>query len=74
MKPTNGRIVLFVNRIGETEGEHSPAIISRVWGDTCVNLHIMQQDALAPMRLETSRMLDESPSPQAGTWHWPRRA
>jgi hypothetical protein len=42
MKPSIGRIVHFVQNkpsgFGEGVRVHLPAIITAVWGDTCVNL------------------------------------
>jgi len=70
-KPSLGRVVLLATTAGP--GYEEPATISKVWSDTCVNLHVMQQDTLTPIRLETSRLLDESETPAPGTWHWPPR-
>jgi len=73
MKPTNGRIVHFVN---PEYGQPQAAIIAYVWGPTCVNL-ILQNgrtdfgDQVTPLR--TSVMFDDAANPQPYTWHWPPR-
>lgn len=40
-KPSVGRIVIFVFN---DRGESCPAVITRIWSDTCVNLHLMRDD------------------------------
>lgn len=69
MKPTVGRIVMY------DDGGPTPkaAIVSHVWSDTCVNLHIMDANPSAPVRLETSRLYNEVPG-SVGTWRWPERS
>jgi hypothetical protein len=77
MKPTVGRIVHFV------QGElHLPAIIVRVWSDTCVNLQVftdgsnsdqVRNTSEAPnLKWVTSVTLDETATQQR-SWHWPER-
>ena len=71
-KPTIGRIVHYKNT--ETEkgfqqgADTVPALITRVFSDTCVNLTIFQ-DAAELTRRQTSVMLGTEP----GTWAWPER-
>jgi hypothetical protein len=67
MKPSIGRIVHHVNG----QGAHEAAIISRVFSDTCVNLHVMQDDDTEPFRRITSVLQDEIVRPNS--WHWPER-
>lgn len=72
MKPTVGRIVIFqqgahAEPINGTR-EH-PAIITRVWSDTCVNLQVFFDNARpAPSAsvLHTSAAQQNSMS-----WSWP---
>lgn len=85
MKPTIGRIVHFVQKrpYGYPEGSTAvlPAMITAVWGDTCVNLQVFtdgtnsegEYGALS-LKWVTSVTLDESETPQPRTWHWPLRA
>lgn len=82
MKPTIGRIVHFVQKRPEGCGDrlvHLPAIIVAVWGDTCVNLQVFtdgqnsDSEGVVSAKWITSVTLDETPSPQARTWHWPER-
>jgi hypothetical protein len=82
MKPTIGRIVHFVQKkpSGYPEGiVHLPAIITAVWGETCVNLQVFtdgtnsDEQNMAPVKWVTSASLDASEAPQPRTWHWPER-
>lgn len=88
MKPTIGRIVHFVQfkpvAFGDKQFVHLPAIVTAVWGDTCVNLQVFTDgfnsepelgENLSPTAIKwvTSVTLDEGASPAARTWHWPER-
>lgn len=69
MKPTIGRIVLWHGEVSNGSVEH-PAIITRVWTDTCVNLTVFP-DFGVPV-LKSSQVLDEETT-QAVGWRWPPR-
>ena len=87
MKPTIGRIVHFVQdkpaqyqpKEGPRVVVHLPAIITAVWGDTCVNLQVFtdgtnsDEQNMAPVKWITSSTLDTTETPQPRTWHWPER-
>jgi hypothetical protein len=83
MKPSIGRIVHFVQDKPEVFGSgciHLPAIITAVWGDTCVNLQVFTDgynsegvDSSPGIKLITSSMCDETTEPAPRTWHWPER-
>jgi hypothetical protein len=87
MKPTIGRIVHFVQekptsyqpKEGPRVLVHLPALITAVWGETCVNLQVFtdgtnsDEQNMAPVKWITSANLDASDAPQARTWHWPER-
>lgn len=80
MKPSIGRTVHFVLDRGPNKGQHRPAVIVRVWSDTCVQLQVFtDSDA-------TDRYNDQIPNPLWATsvtydetaekiysWHWPER-
>lgn len=86
MKPTIGRIVHFVQekpvayqpKDGPRALVHLPAIITAVWGDSCVNLQVFTDGTnsddqnMSPVKWVTSATLDEAGS-QPRTWHWPER-
>lgn len=81
MKPAIGRIVHYVQKKPAGYGEgvvHLPAIVTAVWGETCVNLQVFTDGTnsddqnMAPMKWITSASLDESGT-QDRTWHWPER-
>lgn len=60
-KPTLGRIVLFYDTVSA-----SPAIITNVFSDECVNLTVFN-DGDTPTSRHTSVSLGTSP----GQWGWP---
>lgn len=84
MKPSIGRIVHFIKKKTIHYGEelvHLPAIITAIWGDTCVNLQVFTDGTNSeegpngnPQSVKwiTSVTLDESAT-QPYTWHWPER-
>lgn len=89
MKPTIGRLVHFVQRkpamYQPAAGSdapfalvHLPAIITAVWGDTCVNLQVFTDGTnsdemnMAPIKWVTSSSLDATAT-QERSWHWPER-
>jgi len=61
-----GRIVHYV----ETNAEHSPALVTRVWGNGAANITVFTDQKL-PKTL-VSVALDETDF-IAGTIHWPER-
>lgn len=77
MKPTIGRIVIY----NTTEEEQAfmrqgpecnaatqlPAVITAVWGDTCVNLRVIADGGQHMDIWKTSVLLGSGPS----TWNWP---
>jgi hypothetical protein len=88
MKPTIGRIVHYVQakpaQYGPDQFVHLPAIITAVWGESCVNLQVFTDgfnsepslgENLSPTAIKwvTSVSLDASETPQGRTWHWPER-
>ena len=87
MKPTIGRIVHFVQQKPASyqpkEGSrlliHLPAIITAVWGDTCVNLQVFTDGSNSEegpnsnppsVKWITSVSLNAEGT-QPYTWHWP---
>lgn len=77
-KPSIGRIVIYVCADHEPSFNGSrehPAIITRVWSDTCVNLKVFF-DGSAGVDTRTSATLITTPgdtrNPNAG-WRWPER-
>lgn len=87
MKPSIGRIVHFVQekpamyqpKEGPKLTVHLPAIITAVWGDTCVNLQVFSDGSNSEAdstnfrctKWVASSTLDDSAEPQPRTWHWP---
>lgn len=62
-KPSKGRVVFF----NDEEGEQYPAIITKVWSDTLVNLNVFA---------DTKGVLIKTSVPQGATgstWQWPSR-
>lgn len=89
MKPTIGRIVHFVQeksaayqpKDGPKVLIHLPAVITAVWGDTCINLQVFTDGTNSEtgptsnppsIKWITSATLDES-AERPYSWHWPER-
>ena len=81
MKPSIGRIVHYVQKKPSGYGEgiiHLPAIVTAVWGESCVNLQVFTDGTNSdepntfPVKWITSVSLDES-GLQERSWHWPER-
>lgn len=80
--PSVGRVVHYVLDAGPNQGQHRPALIVRVWGDTwdsLVNLQVFTDGSNdyypnqgeEPLTLwRTSRSREDSGT-VPGTWHWP---
>ena len=78
MKPTVGEIVNYFpgdtpNMPVHNGAEMLPAVIVRVWSDTCVNLKVFNDGDLDFWK--TSVLLDEDidKPTQSNTWRWPVR-
>ena len=83
-KPSIGRIVHYVLDSGQSKGQHRPAMIVRVWSDTCVQLTVFtdwsndfgpDQHGGGGILWRPSAAQDEGgENPRSiGTWHWPER-
>lgn len=71
MKPSLGRIVIYHDKSQSFNGQYfAPAVITRVWSDTCVNL-IVLADCTNPF-VKTSVVLDPEKVQDIG-WSWPER-
>ncbi len=70
MKPSLGRIVLYHGIESNGVLEH-PAIITRVWSDTCVNLTVFC-DYSSVVTIKSSVVQDEDMKQESG-WRWPPR-
>ena len=81
MKPTVGRIVIFRETVWQGEGTNGtrdhPAIVTRVWTDTCVNLHVFFDACSSAPKSSVTQMpelADGVASTSAiGGWRWPAR-
>jgi hypothetical protein len=73
-KPSIGRIVHYCLESGPKEGEYRPAIIVKVWSETCVNLQVFtdnDNDNLPNAYWVTSALEGEVGTKR--TWCWPQR-
>ena len=72
-KPSLGRIVLFRSHVSDGQSEH-PAIITRVWTDTCVNLTVFP-DYGEPKLFSSVVQNEDVGTAHAGqqAWRWPPR-
>jgi hypothetical protein len=76
-KPTIGRIVIYkyaTNEWRPNGASECPAFIVRVFGDTCVNLKLIE-DGPHSATWKTSVMLHSGPDSGDGygQWTWPER-
>lgn len=76
MKPTIGRIVIYrlagnERNLFTNNAEELPAVITRVWSDTCVNLKVFNDGNQDFWR--TSVLVDDG-NLQPGVWRWPERS
>jgi hypothetical protein len=73
VKPTIGRIVVYVvpkldyPNTNTNNATELPAVIVRVWSDTCVNLKVLNDGEVDIWR--TSSTWGDQP----GQWRWPER-
>lgn len=74
MKPSIGRIVIYRFRPGSYNNgaAEAPAVVVRVWSDSCVNLKILMD---GPFDYWKTSILQEQAvgGTTPGTWHWPVR-
>lgn len=71
-KPSIGRIVHYVL---DGSGEHRPAVITKVFGLTCVNLHVFGDacDLGKDINRHPTSVQYEPITETPCTWHWPER-
>ncbi len=69
MAPTIGRILIYHIPIGEMDSNNgnadAPAIVVRVWSDTCVNLKVFCDGAFDVWKTSVTEGTDP------GEWSWP---
>jgi hypothetical protein len=76
-KPSVGRIVHYTPLSDGNKGQPYPAVITHVWGDTCVNLNVLNDGSftLEGDECPTSVTLAADPTkPSPRSWCWPQRA
>lgn len=72
-KPSPGRIVLFRSHESNGAKEH-PAIITRVWSDTCVNLTLLPDYSTTLVCKSSVNQNENMEGPnQDNAWRWPPR-
>jgi hypothetical protein len=81
-KPSLGRIVLVPMNPAMNNGAHvAPAIVTRVWSDTSVNVRVLADSSNEPECLRSLTLVDElpeydgdaSPPQNMHVWCWPPR-
>jgi hypothetical protein len=68
-KPSLGRIVLF-HELGK---EPAPAIVTRVWTDTTVNITVFRDAIDSQPRTSVEYADPENPAGRSEFWSWPPR-
>jgi len=74
-KPSPGRIVIArVDPLMNNGSDEAPAVITRVWSDTTINVRVLLDAFTTPLWLSSIRLLDERPADRGvyATW-WPPR-
>jgi hypothetical protein len=75
-RPSVGRVVLYqptpAERIGRGGGEFWPAVVTRVWSPTVVNLHVLPDGDRVFYVTSVERARDGADAPRS--WRWPPRA
>ena len=79
MSPSLGRIVLVCIGVVDDEPIFKPAIVTRVWGETCINVTVYADDSdesllLASFGTVKSRWTSVTQGDGVGQWSWPPRA
>jgi hypothetical protein len=78
-KPTVGRIVCYTLEDGPNAGKVRPAVIVKVWSDTCVNLRVFldgtndSPDGWSLFNEWKTSVLEGQPG-ENFRWFWPPRA
>lgn len=74
-KPSLGRIVIYTLREGAGCGQERPAMIVRVWTDTCVQLKVFLDEVNdhGSETFASSASLAQPTGPSLGCWRWPDR-
>jgi hypothetical protein len=76
-QPSVGRIVLVPMEPTSNNGaEVAPAIITRVWSPTCVNLRVIPDSPTSPFLRTSQTYAEELPlaaDAPPSTWTWPPR-
>lgn len=79
MKPTVGRIVHYYPRAWQREawnlapGAPVPAIITAVWDDACVNLHVLPDGSGTYWETSVPRFELSEGGDKEFAWDWPPR-
>lgn len=72
MKPSLGRIVLFRSLDSNGSKEH-PALVTRVWSDTCVNLTVFPDYGELVFKTSVNQNESLEGPNQELAWRWPPR-
>jgi hypothetical protein len=74
VKPSVGRIVLVPADPAKNNGANvAPAIITRVWSDTCVNLRVLLDSDETTWRTSVVFVNDLAAAEHTHVWAWPPR-
>jgi hypothetical protein len=74
MKPSIGRIVHVPATPDQNNGSPvAPAVITRVWSDTCVNVRVLLDGPDTPWRTSVSHVEDLDDAAHSHCWTWPPR-
>ena len=72
--PSVGRIVLVPMDPATNNGSNiAPAIITRVWSDTCVNVRVLADSDAIKWRTSVTQVDDAADTEGTHHWSWPPR-
>lgn len=73
MKPSIGRIVIVaVDPAANNGADEAPAVITRVWNDTLVNVKVLNDGSMNEWKTSVTLHAEKSDNPAHTAW-WPPR-
>lgn len=71
MIPSVGRTVHFFPGMSKHKGQPYPAVITHVWSDQCVNLHVLDDGSFPLGRPTVTSVMKRNGDLAEEVWDWP---